>query len=275
MPELTTLFKFSNQRIAAARTASGVYDFLPVATGAEAGPNYVEHYQLDALAFDYFAPATDPAILHEERRLHEAILHHSPTDPGTVLDVGCGRGWIAETLLPRGESVISFDIARANVTEVARRHPRPDHLVVAGDVLDLPFRDGAVDTVISSEVMEHVADVSGYLSELIRVVRPGGRVIISTPYSEKLQYSLCIHCNRATPLHAHLHSFNEAAVSNLLARFPNVRYRTHTFSNKALTVLRTHAVLGPLPYRLWSWVDALANRVVKKPARLLVIIDKY
>jgi ubiquinone/menaquinone biosynthesis C-methylase UbiE len=266
------IFTKSENEVAAARTDSGVYDFLPAPAAGAAVPNYVEHYQLDALAFDYFAPSTDPATVHEERRLHEEILSRLPETARTVLDVGCGRGWVADALFPRGKCVISFDLARPNVEEVARRHSGNNHLAVVGDVLDLPFRDHSMDAIISSEVMEHVADLPTYLVELIRVTKPGGRIIISTPYAEKIQYSLCIHCNRATPLHAHLHSFNERAIAELLAPFPGIRYRTHTFSNKALTLLRTYPLLRSLPFPLWRWVDGLANRVVRRPSRLIVEI---
>ncbi len=253
------------------RTEGGVYNLL--AEDQEAG-NYVEHYQRDALEFDYFSPPADPASLHESRRLHEEILRHLPTPARVVLDVGCGRAWVAGALLGGKEAVISFDIALRNTTEALRRYPAPNHYAVTGDAFDLPFRDGSVDAIVSSEVMEHVPDIPLYLANLLRVVKPGGTIILSTPYNETIQYSLCIHCNRPTPLHAHLHSFNEALVDSLLAPFPHIRYRTEKISNKALVFLRTHKFLSPLPFRAWRVVDRLANRVVKKPARLVIVIEK-
>lgn len=253
------------------RTSEGVYDFL---RADEQAANYVAHYQRDALEFDYFTPAEDAATAHESERLHQEILSHLPASAQTVLDVGCGSAWVARELLPTKHAVISFDIALRNTTEALRHYPTPNHYAVAGDVLDLPFRDGAVDAIVSSEVMEHVADVPQYLENLIRVTKPGGTIVISTPYSEKIQYSLCIHCNRPTPLHAHLHSFNKQLVDSLLSPFPDISYRLVTFSNKALTYLRTHKVLQHLPYRLWRGVDEIANRVVNKPGRLVIVIKR-
>ncbi|PPK87822.1 methyltransferase family protein [Neolewinella xylanilytica] len=252
-------------------TPEGVYNFLP--DDPEAG-NYVEHYHLDALESDYFAPVEDGATRHESDRLHQEILRHLPAETRTVLDVGCGSAWVARELLPRVDAVISFDIAIRNSTEAIKRYPAPHHVAVTGDAFDLPFRDASLDAVISSEVMEHVPDVAAYLRSLLRVVRPGGRLILSTPYAEKIQYSLCIHCNRPTPLHAHLHSFNERVIASLLAPLPGIDYRTYTLSNKALLVLRTHPILRHLPFRAWRSVDALANRVVKKPSRLVIVVDK-
>ncbi|MCP9234625.1 bifunctional 2-polyprenyl-6-hydroxyphenol methylase/3-demethylubiquinol 3-O-methyltransferase UbiG [Lewinella sp. JB7] len=253
------------------RTADGVYNLLPDPV-SEVEPDYVAHYREDALQFDYFAPPTDPATVHESTRLHQEILRHLPPAARIVLDVGCGNAWVARALLPEREAVVSFDIALRNTTEALRRHPAPNHFAVTGDAYRLPFLDGSVDAIVSSEVMEHVPDVPAYLAELLRVVKPGGRIVISTPYNETIQYSLCIHCNRRTPLHAHLHSFNEELIARLLAPFADVRYRTYTLSNKALLYLRTHSVLRHLPFRAWRAVDSLANRVVKKPARLVIVI---
>ena len=253
-------------------TPEGVHNFLPDAPAAEQ-ENYVAHYQQDALTFDYFEEVEDPATVHESERLHQAILSYVPHDAQTILDVGCGKAWVAEALLPKKRAVISFDIALRNTTEALRRYPAPNHFAVTGDAFDLPFRDDSIDAVISSEVMEHVPDVREYLRSLIRVVKTGGTVVLSTPYDERIQYSLCIHCNQPTPLHAHLHSFNERVVEELLAPLP-VRYALHTLSNKALLYLRTHGVLKHLPFGAWRTVDGWANRVVNKPARLLVVLEK-
>ncbi len=271
MFDLNSILRDINQPPERFRTQGGVYNFLT--DDPDAG-NYVEHYHLDALESDYFAPPEDPATVHESDRLHEEILRHLPASAQVVLDVGCGSAWVARELLPRKEAVISFDIALRNTTEALKRYPATNHVAVTGDAFDLPFRDNSIDAVISSEVMEHVPDVPSYLQNLLRVVKPGGTIVISTPYDEKIQYSLCIHCNRPTPLHAHLHSFNERLIATLLEPFAGVTYRTFTLSNKALLHLRTHKVLRHLPFRAWRSVDALANRVVKKPSRLVIVIKK-
>ncbi|MGB3801065.1 MAG: class I SAM-dependent methyltransferase [Lewinella sp.] len=253
------------------RTPEGVYNFLT--DDPDAG-NYVEHYHLDALESDYFAPSDDPATVQESDRLHEEILGLVPREAAVILDVGCGSAWVARQLLPEKQAVVSFDLAIRNVTEAIKHYPAPNHFAVTGDAFDLPFRDDSVDAIISSEVMEHVPDVPRYLQSLLRVIRPGGRIVLSTPYAERIQYSLCIHCNRPTPLHAHLHSFNERVIDTLLSGVPDITYRTHTMSNKALLMLQTHRALRHLPFRWWRSVDSLANRVVKKPGRLLIVIDK-
>lgn len=258
--------------------------FLPDTDTAEVqdGPHiqhgtnfeYLDHYTKDAEVFDYFETPADPATVHENRRLHETILSKLPGKDLSLLDVGCGGAWLAAATIPDQQLIVSFDVAHRNTTEAKRQHSADNHFAVTGDVYQLPFKSDSFDIVVSAEVVEHVPDVSGYLDGLLRVVKPGGRVIVSTPYDEKIQYSLCIHCNRVTPLHAHLRSFKENTLDKYLEQRGDVAYHTVVFSSKVLLVLRTHVLLKYLPHRIWRWVDGLTNRLIRKPSRLIYVLDK-
>ncbi len=271
MFDLRPLLRDLDRPLESYRTPEGVYNLLPASVTPG---DHVEHYHRDALEFDYFNLPSDAATNHESERLHQAILQHVPAEARTILDVGCGNGWVARELLPSKGAVISFDLALQNAAGALERYPAPNHVAVVGDAFDLPFRDGSLDAIVSSEVMEHVPDVPLYLANLIRVVKPGGTIVISTPYDERIQYSLCIHCNRPTPLHAHLHRFNERLVTSLLDPFPGITFQLEKLSNKALLYLRTHRFLSPLPFPAWRALDRLANGVVKKPGRLLIVVVK-
>ena len=59
------------------------------------------------------------------------------------------------------------------------------------DMLAIPYADQSFDFVMANHVLEHVADDGRALTELRRVLRPGGRAILQTPYSEVLEHSLC------------------------------------------------------------------------------------
>ncbi|TXF88341.1 class I SAM-dependent methyltransferase [Neolewinella aurantiaca] len=238
------------------------------------GFDYAEHYEVDAVEFDYFGEYEDEATQDENRRLHEAILKETPQSAARILDVGCGGGWVAKSLLPLKRKVVSFDIALSNCIKILARHPSPNHFAVNGDVLNLPFKEAFFDVVISAEVIEHVTDTKAYIDNLLRVTKPGGKIIISTPYNEKRQHSLCIHCNRMTPHNAHIHSFKENSLDDILASHQEAQLKTRTLSNKALLFLRGYRLLQHLPHGLWTFVDNLANRVVPKPFRLIYIITK-
>ena len=235
---------------------------------------YVDHYIKDGELFDYFEPYTNPATVHEQDRLHQAILNELGKASAKILDVGCGSAWVAKHFMGSATTVVSFDISDKNTKQALALFPGKNHFAVTGDVYRLPFRENSFDAIISAEVIEHVPNIQAYLSNLIRVIKPGGRIILSTPYDEKIIYSLCIHCNRPTPQHAHLHVFTEGSMQNILDKKKGISYQMFTFSNKALLKLRTHLILKYLPFSVWRFIDRIANSIIKKPTRLVVVIEK-
>lgn len=237
------------------------------------GFDYVGHYQKDAHEFDYFEKR-DGAIGHNEQRVREFILKKLPSQRGMVLDVGCGGGWVAAVLCPKGYEVVSFDISPKNTQEVLARNPSPNHSAVAGDVFALPFRPASFDIVIASEIIEHVYDPALFTEGLLTILKPGGSLIITTPYKEKIVYALCVHCNRPTPLSAHLHSFDEKKLAALLPEKGIAEVGFYPFANKALIHLRTHIFLKWLGFAVWRAIDRLANGLYKNPISILVRIKK-
>lgn len=243
-----------------------IEDGIPVMLArSESSAQYRDHYAADAVAFDYFEER-DPATDHDEHRVRQTILRSMDPDTASVLDVGCGKAWVAAALTTRNILVCSLDVSITNPRKALRAVPAPCHCAVVADAFALPFADGTFDCVISSEVIEHVHDPAAFLAELLRVVKPGGQCIISTPYNERRRFVLCVHCNNVTPLHAHLHSFTEHTL-RLLAPASTMAYRI--FGNKALLHLRTHVLLRHLPYVLWRGIDRVATMVVDKCSHIV------
>lgn len=235
--------------------------------------DYISHYQTDAEEFDYFEERIGPAK-HEEKRVHEVILSQIPRDSKLILDVGCGSGWIAKSLIPRGKKVVSLDVSKLNPLKVHNQIKNENHFPFVADSFKLPFKDDSFDCVIASEVIEHVYEPDKFLEELFRVVSKGGRMIISTPYKEKIRYHLCIHCNKKTPENAHLHSFDENILKSLYTKDDLKKFNSIIFGNKALIFLRTHIVLKYLPISIWQTVDWFANQIYDKPLHIVCTYDK-
>ena len=236
--------------------------------------DYIDHYQQDAVVFDYFKPFVSGATRHEERRLHEAIQHRVSNDAGIILDVGCGKGWVADHFIGKGWRVISMDISLTNPTNpkrVAEKHT-VNHQPLVADAYHLPIQPNSIDVIIAAEIMEHVQDPKAFMSRLLQALKPGGQLLITTPYDEDIAYHLCVHCNKPTPAHAHLHRFNE---KNILPLLPTGAQTTISiFSNKYLTKARTHILLQFLSYSFWKAVDQMANWLFPKATRLLLAIRK-
>lgn len=96
-----------------------------------------------------------------------------------ILDAGCGSGPLAAALLAKGAIVTGFDSSPAMV-ELARRRLGADaELHVAELGQPLPFAGGAFDDVVVSLVLHYLRDWTAPLAELRRVLKPGGRLILS------------------------------------------------------------------------------------------------
>jgi 2-polyprenyl-3-methyl-5-hydroxy-6-metoxy-1,4-benzoquinol methylase len=235
--------------------------------------DYTSHYKEDAQQFDYFKEETSAATKEELRRLHQAITHHIPESAELILDVGCGNGWAAKYFLAKGKKVISMDIAPKNPIKVLKENPGINHAAVVADAYYLPFKKNSMDAIIASEIMEHVYDPKLFITSLLEVLKPGGKLIITTPFDEKIEYFLCVHCNKPTPKNAHLHSFNEKNISSFIPS-ELADYRTETFSNKYVVRLRLNLLMAFLPYALWKIKDRTANFIIKKPLRFLIELTK-
>ena len=103
--------------------------------------------------------------------------------PGkSVLDLGCGGGFMAEALASRGAKVTGIDPASAAIA-IATQHAAAmglDIRYVQGEGEDIPLSDGCMDIVVCVDVLEHVADVDRVLGEIARVLKPGGMFLFDT-----------------------------------------------------------------------------------------------
>ena len=99
-----------------------------------------------------------------------------------VLDLGCAGGFMAEGMAARGARVTGIDPA-AQTIKAARAHARATGLTIAYDVgvgEALPYGAAGFDAVVCVDVLEHVADLNQVLSEVARVLRPGGLFLYDT-----------------------------------------------------------------------------------------------
>jgi ubiquinone/menaquinone biosynthesis C-methylase UbiE len=111
------------------------------------------HDLLDALEIEFAAPA----VAGRE-----------------VLEVGCGTGLLLRALAPLASRAVGVDLSPGMLARARQRGLE----VVEGSATALPFADATFDVAVSFKTLPHVPDLAGALSEMARVVRPGGTMFV-------------------------------------------------------------------------------------------------
>lgn len=123
----------------------------------------------------------------------ESILPGS-SKGGRILDAGCGDGAHSVRLARRGFRVEAVDVSRRALERARSRLHRTDAgtrvRLHQGSLLELPFADAVFDHLLCWGVLMHIADVHAALDELVRVVSPGGTLVISESNMRSLESRL-------------------------------------------------------------------------------------
>ncbi len=127
-------------------------------------------------AGSYDDPGNDTVALEEP--LVRGLLDELPSGP--VLDAACGTGRHAVYLSAAGREVIGVDSSEAMLARAREKLPRAD--LRGGELENLPLEDGAVAGAVCALALSHLRRLGGAVSELARVLRPGGRLVISNPH---------------------------------------------------------------------------------------------
>ena len=132
-----------------------------------------------------FDGAVRPAFGNEAERAREYyrryvnfVTEHLPKQPARVLDIGCGAGWSTLMMREAGHDAHGLDLYPSDRVEVRAFADIP---YTQGDAQHLPFADATFDAVAMYQVLEHVPEPELALREIMRVLRPGGRLVVVGP----------------------------------------------------------------------------------------------
>ncbi|MBA3807979.1 MAG: methyltransferase domain-containing protein [Solirubrobacterales bacterium] len=180
--------------------------------------------------------------------LRSGFLREHVAPGERVLDVGCGEGVFAAELAAAGAQVIAIDVAEEPLRRARARHPELD-LRLVDDAGPWPLPDAALDVVWAGEVIEHVPDTAAWLSEVRRVLRSGGSLLLSTPTNGPLALLGAAVSRRAfaarfDPRSDHLRFYSPATLSGLIEDFgfEKVTVRSAGGLPGARRLLLAHAV---------------------------------
>jgi SAM-dependent methyltransferase len=221
---------------------------------------------------------TVPGIVEENywfRRHEAAYLALRPyCVDAFVLEAGCGEGYGADLLAQDAAGVLGLDYDALTLRHVAKAYPRVH--TTRANLVALPVGTSTVDVVANFQVIEHLWDQEGFLLECLRVLRPGSRLLVTTP--NRITFSP----GRDTPLNPfHTRELAHDEMAELL--------RDAGFEVEFLAGLRHGARLGALDAEFGGslidaqvdvvmsgepWPDALRDAVASVTATDFVISDR-
>ncbi|HEY2182189.1 MAG TPA: class I SAM-dependent methyltransferase [Solirubrobacteraceae bacterium] len=140
-----------------------------------------------------------------------------------VLDVGCGAGEITSEIARAGFDVVGIDVAEEPLRRARARDPGLDVRLVAAEG-EWPLQDASFDAVWAGETLEHVLDTTAWLSQVRRMLRSGGTLVLSTPAHDRLGLLvLALSARRFDehfdPRSDHVRFYTRRTLARLLADF--------------------------------------------------------
>lgn len=118
----------------------------------------------------------------QQRRLEMILRWGLPGDKqpvARILEEGCGVGMYVRALLPYADQVCGFDVEPEYLREAVEMLPDSPLQLAASE--NLPYPDDAFNLILSHEVIEHVHDDRATAREMVRTLKPGGRIVIFAP----------------------------------------------------------------------------------------------
>lgn len=236
-----------------------------------------------------------------KRRVVRIITELEIQPADVVLDCGCGDGLYLKTI---GElerfNIIGFDL-NADSLRLAQDYVNGMHIpVTQGSIHMLPFRDSCFNKVFSTEVIEHIQDDCGALKEILRILKPGGMLIITVPNHnypflwDPLNWILERFTGRyiksgfwAGIWNMHLRLYYKEEIESLVKkagfRIALVECVTHyclPFNHILLYALKKLLTSGMLPERMSNTADKFLvkkdkqSRIIKLGYKILGLLDK-
>jgi len=185
---------------------------------------------------------------HPKKRMRDVLQEYADLRDIGILDIGTGEGfWLRYYQEQGATTVTGIDITRSSVT--AARQNAPQASIVQADTRLLPFADHSFDLVLSYGVVEHFPETLLALEEHVRVVKPGGKVIVAIP--NRFGFRHAERWNRNPPYGGFMHKHYS----------PDEAY--NLFHLVRLNDIQITGIDARLPRRKgWRWFNALMKRTL-------------
>jgi SAM-dependent methyltransferase len=192
-----------------------------------------------------------------------------------ILDLSCGTGYGTDYLGAYADLVVGIDLAQAILAKSRAAYSRSNGAFLAMDGCALGFHDAAFDCIVSQDTIEHIQDDHRFVSELTRVLKPNGMLIILTPHGKG---------RGVTPNDPyHIREYTQEEFRSLLAphfstihwygRRQGPRLKTAERSMDAIRKLDPGGIRNCVPRRVRHWIGSVISRAQGGPALHEIVPD--
>jgi len=187
-------------------------------------------------------PAGLSGLLAERREFLTMFLRN--LSPGRLLDVGCGDGEFLHRMSSLGWKGKGIDFDDAAIVAGKAKYGLD---LVTGDFQSARFSEAGFDAITMSHVIEHVPDPVGCLAKCRDLLRPGGRLVVSTPNSRGLGHAMFREAWRGLEPPRHLHIFNPGLLAEVARRAGLTVVRTGSTAVNADYILNATIAIASAP----------------------------
>ena len=147
-----------------------VYSMGIISLWKESKIDYVEHQEEGIVIMEH-------QVVENLKKAFESVDFQGKN----ALDVGCGGGVLTNILVEKGAETYGLDIALSSVQHALKKNNKVNGLQASAE--EIPFKDGSLDFISSTDVIEHVINPMNVVDEISRKIRSGGTVVICLPTS--------------------------------------------------------------------------------------------
>jgi SAM-dependent methyltransferase len=200
-------------------------------------------YEAEAERRDVWSEDRRSNEFYQEMSRYDQILKRLPRNGlGTqrVADLGCGDGYLSHLIAARGFVVGSVDLSRARLRRLREHVGGRSVSAHLADLENLAVADGSFEHAVMSEVLEHLERFEPVLAEVRRVLKPGGRLLVTVPFDERLRYVTCPRCLHRFHSSGHVNSFNRENLPRALRQAGFHVEEIATFRSRITNQLQYH-----------------------------------
>jgi 2-polyprenyl-3-methyl-5-hydroxy-6-metoxy-1,4-benzoquinol methylase len=231
--------------------------------------NLRDFYEIAGQRFNIWEANAASNVRFGEILRYRRLLGLIPHNCSSLLDLGCGDGYLSYLVAKRGLPVFALDLSLKHLVNFSQVAEEFRITRILADLHNLPLGDGHFDCVLLSQVIEHLPDRKTVLTEARRVLRPGGKLIVSVPYKEELAVVVCPYCLKSFNPSAHVHSFDKEGLERELLD-TGFAIKKSVLSN-SLLIGGIRRLLN-LPPGLLAFFDAPATKLFPSLAHYIITV---